>query len=88
MMINLTMLGQVYELKEIAKVVWISSALNHADATKKDNTLLAVKNLINDYMVNVFLMSWVKRRDLNIRDEMRGQEERSLFDRKFTCLPE
>lgn len=41
--IDLTMLRQAYELKEIAEVVWISTAQNPADAVTKDNASLALK---------------------------------------------
>lgn len=80
LMIDLTMLRQAYELKEIAEVVWIPSAQNPADAMTKDNASFALKKLMDDNTVDISPKSWVERRALDVQDGTKGNEDGKSLD--------
>lgn len=60
-MIDLTMLRQAYEMKEIVEVVRILSARSPAEAMTKDNASLAFKKLMDENVIYISPRSWNER---------------------------
>lgn len=67
LLIDLEILRQAYELREIAKVAWIPSADNPADALTKDtNPSPALMNLMMTNPLSLKKKSWVERNDCGL----------------------
>lgn len=66
MLIDLTMLREAYELREIDDVVWIPSEDNPADALTKDSPTLALKRWMSTNRLSVNAKSWVERGTIEI----------------------
>lgn len=61
LLIDLCMLRQSYELREITEVVWIPSHQNPADGMTKDNACCALEKLICSNELDLQPKAWVER---------------------------
>lgn len=63
LLIDLCMLRQAYELRELTEVIWIPSSQNPSDAMTKSNASGALERLIRTNRLEVDAKSWVERPD-------------------------
>lgn len=61
LLIDLRMLREAYEMREIAEVIWIPSGENPADAMTKDAPCAAMHKLMANNALDLNFISWVKR---------------------------
>lgn len=78
LMIDLTILRQAYELREITEIVWVTSAQNQADAMTKDSLSPALSTWMRTNTLSISAMSWVERKTTKTKKET-GDEESKLL---------
>ncbi len=62
-MINIIILRQLYEYKEIAKVRWIDEKDNSADAMTKSVSNKALEKFLDSNTLRIRVDGWVQRRE-------------------------
>lgn len=63
LLIDLTMLRQVYELRKITGIVWILPTDNPADAMTKERPATALNVLMRTNTLTISPKSWVERKN-------------------------
>lgn len=69
LLIDLFILRQNYELRELSDIVWIPSSLNPADAMTKQKASPALLNLMQSNKIEVEAKTWVERPSQQLKSE-------------------
>jgi ADP-dependent phosphofructokinase/glucokinase len=60
-MINVMILKQLYEKREIIEIKWIHESNNSVDSMTKSKSFSALKIIIDIHRINLDTIKWVKR---------------------------
>ena len=69
LMIDLMCLRQSYERRKIAKIRWIDDNKNSINVMIKSKTCTVLQNLIDSNKIDLEAEGWVKRNEMNIKNE-------------------
>jgi hypothetical protein len=80
LMIDVMILRQFYERREITDVIWIHGINNSVDSMIKIKSSTALKTMININQINLDITEWVKRTTVN-QSKRTKQEEWEISEK-------